>query len=402
MPLLTSLLILLVSARLLGGLFAKYRQPAIVGEIVAGILLGPAVLGFVHPTPALQGISDLAMFLVVSAAGLEMNLKDVIKTMRGKGLVIAFLGFFIPFWAGVGVGVAFNLDLMRTIFLGLCISITALPVAVRILDSFKMLNTDIARYCIVTAIINDVVALLVLGVRLGLPDGGTSVAVLAKSVMVTGGKLVIFAALVWSFGWLLATLDRRGVAAHRMVERLVAIFGSDALFGIMIMLVLVFASVSEILGFSFVIGAFFGALLINKELFIASRYAELERTMASISGGFLAPLFFASLGLEFNLAQMQSPAFIATVLVVSILAKILAGWLGGTLIKLPQAEAWGIGFILNGRGIMELVIAGIAFTHNFIGQGFFSTLVLMGVTTTLLAPLLFKKFVHPKLAPMQK
>lgn len=399
MPLLTSLLILLVSARLLGGLFAKYKQPAIVGEIAAGIVLGPAVLNLVHATPALQGISDLAMFLVVSSAGLEMNLKDVVKTIRGKGLVIAFLGFFIPFLAGIGVGVGFHLDLMRTIFLGLCISITALPVAVRILESFKLLDSDVARYCIVAAITNDVVALLMLGVILGLPDGGGSVATVAKSVLFTGGKLVVFAALVWSFGWLLATLDRRGIAVHRVPERLVAMFGNDALFGIVIMLVLVFASVSEMLGFSFVIGAFFGALLINKELFLASRYAELERTMASVSSGFLAPLFFGSLGLQFNLAEMQSPTFISVVLVVSVLTKILAGWLGGTLIRLPAAEAWGIGFLLNGRGIMELVIANIAFTHNFIGQGFFSTLVLMGVVTTLLAPLLFKKYVHAKLAP---
>jgi Kef-type K+ transport system membrane component KefB len=402
MPLLTSLLILLVSARLLGGLFARCKQPAIVGEIVAGILLGPAVLGLVHATPALQGISDLAMFLVVSAAGLEMNLKDVIKTMKGKGMVIAILGFFIPFSAGIGVGAAFHLDLMRTIFLGLCISITALPVAVRILESFKMLDTDIARYCIVTAIANDVVALLVLGVILGLPDGGGTVGMVTKSVLLTGGKLVVFAALVWGFGWLLATLDQRGIAVHRVPEQLVAVFGSDALFGIMIMLVLVFASVSEMLGFSFVIGAFFGALLINKELFLASRYAELERTMSSVSGGFPAPLFFGSLGLQFNLAQMQSAGFVSAVLAVSILTKILAGWLGGTIIKLRPAEAWGIGFLLNGRGIMELVIANIAYTHNFIGQGFFSTLVLMGVVTTLLAPLLFKKFVYPKLAPPQK
>ena len=130
----------------------------------------------------------------------------------------------------------------------------------------------------------------------------------------------------------------------------------------------------------------------------ATLLGQVERTMASVSGGFLAPLFFAYLGLEFNLGAMSSASFVATVLVVSIVAKITAGWLGGTLIRLPQPDAWGIGIILNGRGIMELVIANIAFSHNFIGQGFFSTLVLMGVVTTLLAPLLFKKFIQPELA----
>jgi Kef-type K+ transport system membrane component KefB len=393
-PLLTSLLVLIVTARLLGGLFARYKQPAIVGEMIAGVLLGPTVLNFVQNTPALEGISNLAVFLVVLSAGLEMDFKEVLKAMTGKGLVIALLGFFIPLVAGIGVGVVFNMDVMRTIFLGLCISITALPVAVRILESFKMLDSDIARYCIVTAIINDVTALLALGVILSLPDGG-SVTLVVQSVLFTGSKLVLFAALVGGFNWMLARMERKGLPVHRIPERLVAVFGSDALFGIVVMFVLVFASVSEILGFHFVIGAFFGALLINKELFLASRYADLKKTLASVSDGFLAPVFFASLGLAFKLTAMTSPAFVISVLLTSIVAKILAGWLGGSLVGLSSRDAWGIGIILNGRGVMELVIASIAFDHHFIGRGLFSTLILMGVVTTLLTPALFRKFIKP-------
>lgn len=392
MPLLTSLLFLIVSARLLGGLFAKYKQPPIVGEMLAGVLVGPAVLGLVHATPALQGIADLAVFLVVLSAGLEMNFKEVMKAMSGKGLVLAAFGFLIPFASGIGIGIAYQLDVMRTVFLGLCISITALPVAVRILDSFKMLNTDIARYSIATAIINDVVALLMLGVILSLPKTGTAVDV-AKDVLFTGGKLVLFGALVWGFNGLLTHFERKGIAVHRIPERLVALFGAEALFGILVLFVLVFASVSEMLGFHFVIGAFFGALLINKELFLASRYSELEKTLASVTGGFLAPVFFAYLGLEFNLLKMNSFWFVIVVLVVSIAAKIVAGWLGGRLIRLSNSDSLGIGIILNGRGVMELVIASIAFEHGLIGEGLFSTLVLMGVVTTILTPVLFRRFI---------
>lgn len=397
MPLLTSLLFLIVTARLLGQLFARYKQPSIVGEMIAGVLLGPAVFNVVQATPALHGISDLAVFLVVLSAGLEMNFKEVVKAMSGRGLVIALLGFFIPFFAGIGVGVVFKLEVMRTVFLGLCISITALPVAVRILESFKMLNSDIARYSIATAIINDVAALLVLGVILGLPQTGTAADV-AWSVLITGGKLVLFAALVWGFNNLLARMERTGIAVHRVPERLISIFGGEALFGIVVLFVLIFASISEMLGFHFVIGAFFGALLINKELFLASRYSDLEKTLASVTGGFLAPLFFAFLGLEFNLLKMSSPWFVITVLLVSIVSKLLAGWLGGRLVGLSQVNALGVGIILNGRGVMELVIASIAFQHGLIGEGLFSTLILMGVVTTILTPVLFRRFVHPHLA----
>jgi Kef-type K+ transport system membrane component KefB len=108
MPLLTSLLVLIVTARLLGGLFARYKQPPIVGEMIAGVLLGPTVLNFVQDTPALDGISNLAVFLVVLTAGLEMDFKEVLRAMTGKGLVIALLGFFASsaksmgrfFWLG--------------------------------------------------------------------------------------------------------------------------------------------------------------------------------------------------------------------------------------------------------------------------------------------------------------
>jgi Kef-type K+ transport system membrane component KefB len=393
-PLLTSLLLLIVSARLIGGLFAKYKQPSIVGEMLAGVLLGPAVFDVVQATKPLQGIADLAVFLVVLSAGLEMNFKDVIKAMTGKGLVVAALGFLIPFGCGIALGFAFQLDVMRTVFLGLCISITALPVAVRILDSFKMLNTDIARYSIATAIINDVVALLMLGVILNLPENGNAAGV-AWEALLTGGKLVLFASLVWGFSSLLSHAERKGLAVHRIPERAVALFGAEALFGILVLFTLVFASVSEMLGFHFVIGAFFGALLINKDLFLASRYSELEKTLASITGGFLAPVFFAYLGLEFNLLEMKSPWFVVAVLAVSILTKILAGWLGGRIIRLSNTDSLGIGIILNGRGVMELVIASIAFEHGLIGGGLFSTLILMGVVTTMITPVLFRRYVLP-------
>jgi Kef-type K+ transport system membrane component KefB len=396
-PLLTSLLLLIVSARLIGGLFAKYKQPSIVGEMLAGVLLGPAVFDVVQATKPLQGIADLAVFLVVLSAGLEMNFKDVIKAMTGKGLVVAALGFFIPFGCGIALGFAFQLDVMRTVFLGLCISITALPVAVRILDSFKMLNTDIARYSIATAIINDVVALLMLGVILNLPENGNAAGV-AWEALLTGGKLVLFAALVWGFSSLLSRAERKGIAVHRIPERAVELFGAEALFGILVLFTLVFASVSEMLGFHFVIGAFFGALLINKDLFLASRYSELEKTLASITGGFLAPVFFAYLGLEFNLLEMKSPWFVVAVLAVSILTKILAGWLGGRLVRLSNTDSLGIGIILNGRGVMELVIASIAFEHGLIGEGLFSTLILMGVVTTMITPVLFRRYVLPHYA----
>ncbi|MCX8018630.1 MAG: cation:proton antiporter, partial [Rhodocyclaceae bacterium] len=125
--------------------------------------------GIIEPTRALAGVSELAVFLVIPTPGLEMRFDEVVAAMKGRGLRVALLSFFIPFFAGVGVALWFELDAMRTVFLGLCISITALPVAAKILDNLGLLNTPIGRYAIATAIINDVAAMLVLGVVLVLP-----------------------------------------------------------------------------------------------------------------------------------------------------------------------------------------------------------------------------------------
>jgi len=397
MPLLTSLLLLIVLARLLGELFARYKQPAIVGEMLAGVLLGPSVLGMIAPNEALKGIAELAVFLVVLSAGLEMKFRDVIDAMRGRGMVVALLGFFIPLLAGIGVGVLFGLDVMRTIFLGLCIAITALPVAIRILESFNLLDSDIARYAIATAIINDVTALLMLGVILSMPDE-LNVKAVVWTVGNVSAKLLMLALFVVGINLLLEFLDKRGVNIKAGPERLIQVFGAEALFGIVVVFVLVFGSVSEALGFHFVIGAFFGALLIDRKYFLASRYDDLHKTLGSVTNGFLAPVFFAFLGLELAFSEIDSLWFVLVVLSVSIASKILAGWLGGLLLKMPQEQALGLGIILNGRGIMELVVASIAFHKGFIDAGLFSVLVLMGVITTILTPILFNRLVMPKIS----
>ena len=396
MPLLTSLLILIVSARLLGQLFKKINQPSIVGEMLAGVIIGPSVLNLIHPSAALSGIAEFAVFLVVLSAGLEMDFKDITSSLKGRGIIIAILGFVIPLLSGILVGVVFHMDVMRTVFLGLCISITALPVAVSILQNFKLLNSEIARYSVATAIFNDVAALLALGVILNLPTQRSFQAVWV-SILSIGWKLIVLSAFILGFNWFLQKITERGIRIDRLSEKLVNTLGGEALFGILVLFVLVFGSVSEALGFHFVIGAFFGALLIDRKFFLASRYKELERTLGSVSGGFLAPLFFAYIGLEFNVKAMSSLYFVVIVLIVSILSKIFAGWIGARLIQLSQAQALGIGIILNGRGIMELVVASIAFERGFIGQGLFSTLVLMGVVTTMITPMMFKKWVLPRL-----
>jgi Kef-type K+ transport system membrane component KefB len=398
MSLLTKLLLLIVSARLMGRLVSRFGQPAIVGEMLAGVVLGPSLLNLIQPNLALSGISELAVFLVVLSAGLEMEFKDIVSALRGRGLVVAILGFILPMAAGIGTGFAYGFDTMRMIFLGLCVSITALPVAVRILQTFGLLDSVIARYSVATAILNDITALLALGVLLNLPVQ-FSLSEVGISILITGSKLLALAAFILGFNWSLQKLIRRGFRIQRWSEKLIEVFGPEALFGILVVFVLLFGSVSEALGFHFVIGAFFAALLIDREFFLASRFNELDHTLRSITDGFLGPVFFATIGLEFNATSVKSIDFVAAVLAVSMVSKFISGWLGARLIGLSSTDALGIGIILNGRGVMELVIASIAYQRGFISQGLFSVLVVMGVVTTMITPIMFRRWVMPRLKP---
>lgn len=392
MQVLTSLLAVLVAARLLGHLATRYGQPAIVGEMLAGVLLGPSVFGWVEPNAALSGIASLAIFLVVLSAGLEMRLRDIVTALRGGGLLVALLGFVLPFGAGVAIALAFGLDVMRTVFLGLCISITALPVAVKMLEDFGMLATPIGHLAVSTAVINDVLALFVLGVLLALPEQTTWSAVAAAGSTVTL-KLLALAATIVALNAGLHLLERRGVNIAAVPERIVAVLGPEALFGVVILFVMLVGTVSEALGFHFVIGAFFGALLLDQRHFVASRYDDLRRTLASVTGGFLAPVFFAYIGLEFALDSLDDVPFVVVVLLAAVASKVLAGWWGGRRAGMTHREALALGCVLNGRGAMELVVASIAYERGFIGIELFSVLVLMGLVTTLVTPLAFNAVV---------
>ena len=390
MSLLTSLLVLIVVARLLGRLFARYNQPELIGEILAGVLLGPALLNLIKPNAALAGVSELAVFLIILSAGLEMRFSDIFGAMRGRGLLLAAVSFLVPFGGGLAVAMAYDLDLMRMIFLGLCISITALPVAVKLMDSLGILHTKIAKYALATAIVNDVTALFILGIVLNMPEHLTMGDTL-YSVGLATGKLVMLAVVVLALNQLLEWLNRRNISVQTVPEALIRVLGPEALFGIVVVFVLAFGSISEALGFHFVIGAFFGALFLDKRHFLASRYEELQGTLNSVTNGFLAPVFFAYLGLEFQLNAISELDFPAIVILVSVFTKLFAGWLGGRWVGMPSREAFGLGCVLNGRGVMELVVAGIAYQKGFIGPTMFSTLVLMGILTTFLTPILFKQ-----------
>jgi Kef-type K+ transport system membrane component KefB len=392
MTLIIAILLLLVVSRIAAELAERAGQPAMIGEIAAGLVLGPSLLNLVRPSPELTAIADIGLLLLMLLAGMEIDLHQLFDAFRGRNAWISVTGFLLPLLSGIGAGMLLGLDSHRTVFLGLCIAITALPVSIRILMDLGRLHTTVGRHIIGAAIANDVLALLMLGVIVNANTGGARWRDVMALVGMSGLKVLVFMIAVLAA----ARLINRAAAAvpefHKLTDSAVGRLRiKEPLFAVTLLFVVVFAALADALGLHFIVGAFFGSVLLSRELLGSANFEEVRKTASGVTMGFLAPLFFATIGLEFDASSLTGVWLPVVVLAVAFAGKILAGRLGGWLAGMGPAESWALGIGLNGRGIMELVVAKIGLSSGFIGTSLFSVLVLMGVTTTIITPLLLKR-----------
>lgn len=392
LPFFTNLLLLLVLARIIGEICERFRQPAMIGEILAGIILGPSLLNIIHRTEEIKTISELGVFLLVIIAGLEINFDDILKSIKGKNIAISISAFFLPLFAGFLVGYCFGLEMMTTVFIGLCVSITALPVSVRILMDLGKINSEIGQRIISVAIFDDVLALTILGILINIKDTDMSLMSIITVSLTSLLKLISFILILFLAYKTISKLARRENYLETKLNDLLDILkGKESLYALFFVFVLIFATITESLGFHFIIGAFFAAMLINEKLVGKVHFKTFNKTTNGLAMGFLAPIFFAGIGLEFQFSSISNYWLLIVVLAVSFLSKIIGGFIGGKFAGMNNKFALTIGIGLNSRGIMELVIANIAYKSGLINIEIFSILVIMGIVTTLSTPILLKK-----------
>jgi Kef-type K+ transport system membrane component KefB len=391
MSLIVAILLLLVVSRVAAEIAERVHQPAMIGEIVAGLILGPALLDLIHESSELTAIADVGLLMLVLLAGMEIELKQLFDAFTGRNIWISVMGFVVPLVLGIGAGAMLGLDANRTLFVGLCIAITALPVSIRILMDIGRLHTTVGQQIIGAAIANDVLALLLLGVIVNAHTTGAA----WRDVVASSGmpivKVLVFMAAVLLVG---KALNKAAAIAH--LDKVREVIGSrlrvkEPVFAATLVFVIVFAALAELLGLHFVVGAFFGSVLLNHELLGQEQFEQARKTASAVSMGFLAPLFFASIGLAFDPTGLSDVWLTTMVVTVAFVGKIFAGRVGGWLAGMGPAESWALGMGLNGRGIMELVVARIGLSSGLIGSGLFSVLVLMGMVTTIVTPTLLKR-----------
>jgi len=380
--------LLLLSSHLLGRIAERLGQPALLGQMLAGILLGPLLLGWLKPGPQLGALVDFSVLFVVITAGLEMRLSHLVGAIRGKGAIALSLGFLIPAASSAVFTYWLGMAFVPAMVTALCISVTALPVALRILAAFGLLNTRVARIAIASSLLADLIVLLVLG---------TLMAVLAHedgigSIWQIGGmalaKLLLLLGLVAACHYLCVWLSARRKAAANSGA-------PDSVEQAMIVTVIFLLGLgvtSEWLGFHSVTGVFFGSLLISADLLGEARFRSMTQTFELMTAAIFAPLFLAYQGIQFELGALQDVTLLVGLLIVAVASKMLGGYAAARLNHLPKYEAWGVAIITNARGVMGMVVATIAYRAGLVSQDLFSTLLIVGIATTLITPSLLKQW----------
>jgi Kef-type K+ transport system membrane component KefB len=379
-------LLIIAFAKALGELVTRVNQPAIVGELLAGIILGPFILGYafdslddMYSSDFIYNLADFGMLFLMLYAGLQFS-TDAIKTSTGLGASIAAVSIALPMGAGFVVGRLLGFGGLPLAFIALALSVTALPVTLRILVDLEVMHTKTAGTITSGALITDAALMLGLSLILGSDTGPLS---LLDTVILSSGFIMFF---------VLALLIGKYVVPY--VYRLLKWMRTgEASFAVAIGFAIAFAVLAERLGLPAVIGAFIAGLLLRQTGKGLKAWDRVEGVLSGVTMGFLAPIFFVLIGftVDFDAVSTAIPLLICIVL-IAVIGKIAGSYLPARAWGIKRNEALAIGSMMMGKGAMELVFARIALEQGIIGPDLFSVLVLMAFMSTMLAPILFKMF----------
>jgi Kef-type K+ transport system membrane component KefB len=398
LDLIIALLLIFVSARIAGEAMEKVRQSPMIGEVFAGILLGPMVLGWVDPNPtttlgvSLGVVSNIGVFVLVMLAGIELGREGLHQAFKERSMVVAFVEFFLPFALGYSLGQGLDMTFAQSLFLGTALAVTALPVSVRILLDLNLLHSRLGRAIVAVALVNDLVAFAMLGLVLQFAELGAAPEPAVFNLILL--KNVLFVGFVFSVATVLKQTARLGRGSVSYMQRFVArLRGQEASFAVCIATSLGLGAAAELLGIHFAVGAFYGGLLMTPQLLGSEQFHRVRNAASSVTFGLFAPIFFAFVGLKFALVLDAWP-LIVIVTAVAFLGKLIGGIMGGLVAGFRGRPLVALGVGLNARGMMELLLAQVGLAAGIIDTNLYSALVVMTLTTTLCTPPIMKRLLR--------
>lgn len=381
---LMDLALILLSTKVFGLLTKRIHMPQVVGALVAGLILGPAMLNIIHETDFIKQLSEVGVIVLMFCAGLETDI-DELKRSGKASFIIALMGVIIPLIGGFLVAFAFNRPgmiesdvstsiFLQNVFIGVILTATSVSISVETLKEMGKLNTKAGNAILGAAIIDDILGIIALTLITSMADTSVKIGVVLLKIL---GFLVMVAVA--------------GLLVHRLYKQWVERYkGNMRRFVIAAFVIcLLMAYCSEVFfGVADITGAFFAGLIITKTTktsYVAKRFDTLSYIL-------LSPVFFASIGLQVDLPNMTSAViwFSVALVVVAILTKILGCGLGAKMCHFKNKDCIRVGVGMISRGEVALIVASKGNSIGLMSQSLLGPVVIVVVLTTIVAPVFLK------------
>ncbi|MBS4178837.1 cation:proton antiporter [Lederbergia citrea] len=368
--LILQLAIILIASKVAGSLSVRLGQPAVLGKLLVGIVLGPSVLGLVTETETLSALSQIGVILLMFIAGLETDIDEFKRTGKAATYV-GFGGIIAPLALGYLAGIILNLSVFESLFLGLLLSATSVSISVQALKEMNQLKTREGTTILGAAVIDDVVVIIALAFLMSFSGGDVNLTmVIFKKVLFFAGAILI--------GWKVVPWFLERFAKLKVTETVI----SSAL-----IICFVFAYFAEYTGVAAIIGAYIAGVAIS----VTGFKHEIFKKVETISYSIFVPVFFTSIGImaQFN-GIAQNLGLIVALSILAILTKLVGAGIGAKLAGFSWRSSAGIGSAMVSRGEVALIIAAIGLESMLLSQDMFAVLIVVILVTTIVTPPMMK------------
>lgn len=397
------ILILLVVTRAFGELAERVQMPALVGELVAGIILGFTLQYFQHMTPSIwfaansdifNGLAELGMFFLMLLVGIRMEPLDFARSSRSAPL-IAFGGMVVPMAIGYAFGQVMlpdsDLKTAQALFIGVALAITAVPVAVRIFMDMGALESRVGKTVIAAALWDDLLSLFLMALLLATIGSQAVGSFSAEALVPVFGKVLLYFVITIPVGFFVFPLIIRWFGKLSFPE---------VGFSMTLIAALAYAVLAEFLGLHQIIGAFMAGMFFHPKVVEQKVYDRVHQQMSGLTRGFLAPIFFVSVGFHLDVSAVaQAPGFVIMLTGLALVSKLVGSGIPAYWAGFSKRGSLLVGVGMSGRGAVELVIAGIALEAGLFLQpdppgavvgSLFSAIVVMAIVTTIATPVVLR------------
>lgn len=371
---LLNLAIIIFLSKILGAISSRFKQPPVIGMLILGVVLGPTVFHLIEPNEIINWIGKLGALFLLFEAGLETDIKRI-KADSKQAMLPAIGGIILPFGLGFLISWLVSHDMTQSLVLGVIFTATSVSVSVMTLIDLNKLKSIEGRCIVNAAIIDDIVGIILLTFIFGITTNvGGGFSAMAMPLLKIG-IFFIFSLAVGIYVFKPIFVNLKKIAMDNVVVSLA------------IAVVLLYSWFAEHNGLAAITGAYFAGIIMGQ----TNHRHQIQEGMSTVGKSFFVDVFFVSIGLEFNLLEIEAePIFLISFILLAVLGKIIGSGLGARLTGMDNIRATRIGVGMIPRGEVALIVSNMAVAKNLIHTDILSATILMVIVSAVLTPFLLK------------